>query len=138
MIIITIACVIAVVMFGPAAKAGLKARTTTVGVVVQTFRSAQVTEGASPTEVTERGRVLYIKYGCYQCHGRQGQGSSAGARLAPSPMPLAGFARYVRQPRGEMPPYTARVVTDQELADIHAFLRSVPRPPAVAALPFDE
>ena len=53
-------------------------------------------------------------------------------------MPLAAFARYMRQPRGEMPPYTAKVVTDQELADIHAFLRSVPRPPAVASLPFDE
>jgi ubiquinol-cytochrome c reductase cytochrome c subunit len=52
-------------------------------------------------------------------------------------MGQAAFARYVRQPRGEMPPYTAKVVTDQELADIHAFLRSVPRPPAVAALPFD-
>jgi mono/diheme cytochrome c family protein len=86
----------------------------------------------------ERGKQVYLKYGCYQCHGRQGQGSSAGARLAPSPMPLAAFARYVRQPRGEMPPYTAKVVTDQELADIHAFLRSVPRPPAVASLPFDE
>jgi ubiquinol-cytochrome c reductase cytochrome c subunit len=86
----------------------------------------------------ERGKQVYLKYGCYQCHGRQGQGSAAGARLAPAPMAFAAFARYVRQPRGEMPPYTARVVTDQELADIHAFLRSVPRPPAVAALPFDE
>jgi mono/diheme cytochrome c family protein len=86
----------------------------------------------------ERGKQVYLKYGCYQCHGRQGQGSSAGARLAPAPMALVAFARYVRQPRGEMPPYTAKVVTDQELADIHAFLRSVPRPPAVAALPFDE
>ena len=86
----------------------------------------------------ERGKQVYLKYGCYQCHGRQGQGSSAGARLAPAPMPLAAFARYVRQPRGEMPPYTVKVVTDQELADMHAFLRSVPRPPAIATLPFDE
>ena len=89
-------------------------------------------------DAAERGKQVYLKYGCYQCHGRQGQGSSAGPRLAPAPMPPAAFARYVRQPRGEMPPYTAKVVTDQELADIHAFLRSVPRPPAVAALPFEE
>jgi len=85
----------------------------------------------------EHGKQLYLKYGCYQCHGRQGQGSSAGARLAPGPMALAGLTRYVRQPRGEMPPYTARVVTEQELADIHAYLRSIPRPPAIATLPFD-
>src|SRR5206468_4036759 len=69
-------------------------------------------------DAAERGKQVYLKYGCYQCHGRQGQGSSAGARLAPAPMPLTAFARYVRQPRGEMPPYTAKVVTDQELADI--------------------
>ena len=85
----------------------------------------------------ENGKELYLKYGCYQCHGRVGQGSSAGPRLAPGPMALAALTRYVRQPRGEMPPYTARVVTDQELADIHVYLQSIPRPPAIATLPFD-
>jgi ubiquinol-cytochrome c reductase cytochrome c subunit len=94
--------------------------------------AAQMLDGNADT-----GRQLFVRFGCYQCHGRVGQGSSAGARLAPAPISLAAFTRYVRQPRGEMPPYTAKVVTDQELADIHAYLRSVPRPPAVASLPFD-
>jgi len=34
-----------------------------------------------------------------------------------------------------MPPYTAKVVTDQELADIYAFLLSMPAPPAVDSVP---
>jgi ubiquinol-cytochrome c reductase cytochrome c subunit len=34
-----------------------------------------------------------------------------------------------------MPPYTAKVVSDQELADIHAFLRAIPQPPAVDTIP---
>jgi ubiquinol-cytochrome c reductase cytochrome c subunit len=28
-----------------------------------------------------------------------------------------------------MPPFTAKVVSDAELADIYAFLRSLPQPP---------
>jgi cytochrome c1 len=45
------------------------------------------------------------------------------------------LARYVRKPLGEMPPYTAKVVSDQELADIYAFLQSRPRPPAAKSSP---
>ena len=93
---------------------------------------ATQTGGAAAT-----GRRLFVSYGCYQCHGREAQGSSAGPRLGPNPLPLDGFIRYVRHPRAEMPPYTARVVTDAELTDIHAFLQSLPRPPAVSALPFE-
>jgi hypothetical protein len=34
-----------------------------------------------------------------------------------------------------MPPFTEKVVTDAELTDIHAFLASVPAPPAVKDIP---
>jgi ubiquinol-cytochrome c reductase cytochrome c subunit len=98
---------------------------------------SRVAQTAVTADNAATGKQLFVKYGCYQCHGRQGQGSSAGVRLAPEPMPFASFARYVRQPRGEMPPYTAKVVTDREIADIHAYLRAVARPPSVASLPFD-
>jgi mono/diheme cytochrome c family protein len=84
-----------------------------------------------------KGRRIFVTYGCYQCHGREAQGGSAGPRLGPGPLPLAGFIRYVRQPRAEMPPYTAKVLSDADLTDMHAFLRALPRPPAVSALPFD-
>jgi ubiquinol-cytochrome c reductase cytochrome c subunit len=36
---------------------------------------------------------------------------------------------YVRHPAGAMPPYTAKVVSDAEIGDIYAFLKSIPAPP---------
>src|SRR5437870_11704715 len=76
------------------------------------------------------GKRLYTSYGCYQCHGYEGQGAQAtGPRLGPDPIPFTEFVAYLREPRGEMPPYTAKVVSDQELTDIYAFLKSLPRPP---------
>jgi mono/diheme cytochrome c family protein len=75
------------------------------------------------------GKRLYGAYGCYQCHGREAQGASAtGPRLGPNPIVFAAFARYVRQPTGQMPPYTSKVVADAELADIYAFVQIVPQP----------
>ena len=76
----------------------------------------------------DRGRQTYTKVGCYQCHGREAQGASTGPRLGPNPIPLAQFTRYVRAPRAEMPPYTEKVLSNAELADIHAFVSSRPRP----------
>jgi len=57
----------------------------------------------------------------------------SGPRIAPDPVPLDVLMRYVRKPTGEMPPYTAKVVSDQELADIYAYLQSRPHPPAAKA-----
>jgi ubiquinol-cytochrome c reductase cytochrome c subunit len=77
----------------------------------------------------ENGKKLFLKHGCYECHGREGQGSVVtGPRIAPDPVPFDEFARYLRRPTGEMPPYTAQVVPDQELPDIYAFLQSRPHP----------
>jgi len=88
------------------------------------------------TPNAQNGRKLYNRFGCYQCHNREGQGSAAtGPRLGPHPVPLSSFIWYVRQPTGQMPPYTAKVVKDTELADIHAFLQSLPQPPAVKDVP---
>lgn len=82
-----------------------------------------------------KGKILFSQYGCYQCHGTQGQGTSAGARLAPKPIPLAALIAYVRHPTGQMPPYTAKVVSDAELADIRAYLAAIPEPPSVKDIP---
>jgi mono/diheme cytochrome c family protein len=90
---------------------------------------------AAPANVDE-GRKLFASYGCYQCHGYEGQGSSAtGPRLGPRPLPLASFSRYVRRPTGQMPPYTTKVVSDSDLAKILAFLEARPAPPAVNTIP---
>ena len=90
---------------------------------------------SAPAGNAEKGKRLYENYGCYQCHGHAAQGGSAGPRLGPGPIPFVALVAYVRHPSGQMPPYTSKVVSDPELADIYAFLKSVPPPPPVKSLP---
>ncbi len=83
----------------------------------------------TPAGNAENGKKIFTKIGCYECHGREGQGSTmSGPRIAPDPVPFDVLLHYVRKPTGEMPPYTAKVVSDQELADIYAYLKSRPHP----------
>jgi ubiquinol-cytochrome c reductase cytochrome c subunit len=83
----------------------------------------------------EAGRQLMVRKGCFQCHGREGQGAPiTGPRLGPNPLALAAFVRAVRTPRAQMPPYTDKLVSDAELTDIRAFLDSRPRPTSIDAL----
>jgi mono/diheme cytochrome c family protein len=84
-----------------------------------------------PAGDAANGKRLFEKDGCYECHGYAAQGGRDGARLAATAMTAPAFARYVRRPFGAMPAYTAKVVSDQELADIYAYLKSFP--PAAAA-----
>ena len=88
----------------------------------------------TPAGNAQNGKKIFSNYGCYQCHGFEAQGG-AGARLAPRPIAFTAFSKYVRQPTGEMPPYTSRVVSDKELADIYAFLQSIPQPPPASSIP---
>src|SRR5690242_20418252 len=84
---------------------------------------------AAPAGNIEAGKKLFVSYGCYQCHGYEAQGSSAtGPRLGPRPIAFTAFSRYVRQPTGQMPPYTAKVVSDADLTNIYAFVQSRPAP----------
>ena len=89
---------------------------------------------AAQTPSAQNGRKIFDSYGCYQCHDHDGHGG-VGARLAPNPIPFAAFSKYVRQPKGEMPPYTKKVVTDQELQDIYAYLQSIPQPKPAKDIP---
>ena len=82
---------------------------------------------AAPAGNADAGKKLFTSVGCYQCHGYEAQGSNAtGPRLGPRPMAFTAFSRYVRQPSGQMPAYTEKILSDQELADIFAYLRALP------------
>lgn len=72
------------------------------------------------------GEHLYTAFGCYECHGYQGQGSvqTGGSRIGPPQIPYSGFVAYIRQPAGEMPPYASKALSDAQLADIYVFLQS--------------
>ena len=97
--------------------------------------SAQ-TPAAAPAGNAQNGRKLFESDGCYQCHGREAQGGlGTGPRLAPKPIAYTAVQKYIRQPTGQMPPYTAKVVSDKDLADIYAFLQSRTAPPPVKDIP---
>jgi mono/diheme cytochrome c family protein len=82
------------------------------------------------------GQRLFVKYGCYECHGYLGQGSTStgGTRLGPPQIPLSAFVSYVREPTGQMPPYTAKVISNEDLSEIYNFLKSVPPPPPLKSI----
>ena len=89
-------------------------------------RSAQA---PAPAGDAANGKQLFMADGCYQCHGTVGQGSrGTGPRLAPNPMPYENFAAQLRKPANTMPPYTPLVVSDAQLADIYAYVSSLPGP----------
>jgi mono/diheme cytochrome c family protein len=81
------------------------------------------------------GKILFTKIGCFQCHGYAGQGGRAGARIVPTPLKAEDLIRYVRRPPGEMPAYTEKVVSDQDLKDIYAYIKSFPPPKSVKDIP---
>jgi mono/diheme cytochrome c family protein len=80
-----------------------------------------------------RGKELYVKYACYACHSFDGHGG-AGARLVPMKMLLPVFTAYVRAPR-QMPAYREKVLSDAELSDIYAYIKSIPESPAARSIP---
>jgi mono/diheme cytochrome c family protein len=117
---------------GPASPAPVQPASATQGQTAPAPPSA----AAAPAGNAETGRKLFVSIGCYQCHGYEAQGSTAtGPRLGPRPISYAAFSRYVRQPVGQMPPYTTRIVADTDLAHIYAFLVALPEPPTVQSTP---
>jgi len=101
----------------------------------QSANAAPKAENA-PAGNAKNGKSVYTSAGCYECHGREAQGGvGTGPKLGPDPMPFGAFVFQVRTPRDQMPPYTAKVLSDAQLADIYAFVQSQPQPPKADSLP---
>ena len=90
---------------------------------------------SSPAGNTENGKRLFMKQNCYYCHGTSGQGGRDGARIAQTALNLQGVVRYVRKPTGGMPAFTEKILSDQELTDIYAYLKSLPTAKAAKDIP---
>ncbi|HMF21629.1 MAG TPA: cytochrome c [Pseudolabrys sp.] len=86
----------------------------------------------------EHGKAAFMQHGCWQCHGTMGQGSimtSGGKRLAPDPLPWEAFSAFVRSSNRSMPPFSETILSDSDLADIYAYLQSIPKPPDPNSIP---
>jgi mono/diheme cytochrome c family protein len=104
---------------------------------LQSANPAPPSNLSSLTGNTQNGGRIYVADGCYECHGRVGQGSqsTAAPRIGPPALTIDAFARYIHAPTGNMPPYTSKVVSDQDVADIYAFLKSLPPAPTAKDIP---
>jgi len=98
---------------------------------------AQQSSDAPPNGNAQNGKKLFMSDGCYECHGRQGQGAAqtGAARIGPPQLSFDGFQSYVRNPKVNMPPYSSKAIPDQDLADIYAYLKSIPMPPKGKDIP---
>jgi mono/diheme cytochrome c family protein len=90
---------------------------------------------AAQAASAENGKVVFMKFGCWQCHGTQGQGAISGPRLAPDPLPFEALSSFVRTTSRAMPPYREKVLSNADLADIYAYLQSIPKSPDYKDIP---
>jgi mono/diheme cytochrome c family protein len=85
-------------------------------------------QGAALAADAARGKIFFTqKYGCYQCHGTEGQGSAiTGPKLAPDPIPYDALSAFIRTSSRNMPPFREQILPNQDLEDIYAYLKSIP------------
>ena len=92
------------------------------------FVSAQ-----TPAGDAKHGKELFLSFGCYSCHSFDGHGG-AGARLVPMPLNQAAFTAFVRN-AGRMPSYGPKVISDAQLTDIYAYIKTLPTSPDAKNIP---
>jgi ubiquinol-cytochrome c reductase cytochrome c subunit len=93
------------------------------------------TYGQTPAGSAEKGKAAFVQNGCWQCHGFVGQGGIAGVKLAPDPKPIEYIQAFVRNSVGPMPKYSEKILSNQDLVDIHAYLKSIPKGPDYKTIP---
>jgi mono/diheme cytochrome c family protein len=107
--------------------------TTAAAAAISLAALAGVQAQDAPRGDAANGKRLYLADGCFTCHGRSGQG---GAYNTPAPilahtaMPFDGFKGQVRNPINDMPAFPTVILSDKDIADIYAFVESLPGPRA--------
>jgi mono/diheme cytochrome c family protein len=91
--------------------------------------AAGAQQASAPAANVDNGKALYVEVGCYQCHGLAGQGAMmTGPRVSRTEFPFETFLFQLRHPVNQMPPYEAAILSDQDAADLYAYLRQMPAP----------
>jgi ubiquinol-cytochrome c reductase cytochrome c subunit len=110
----------------------MKSRIACIGAVIgpAAFAAALMLGAASAVAASaEKGKAAFVQHGCWQCHGYQGQGGVTGLKLAPDPIPFETLSSFVRTTNRAMPPYREEILSNDDLADIYAYLQSIPKSP---------
>ena len=102
----------------------------TAGLMLAAFAVSSAQAGDA-----DKGKATFAKKGCWQCHGYEGQGGAAGARLANTQLPEASLIALVRGSVSGMPPFSEKLISDADLSDVFAFLQSRPKPADPATIP---
>jgi mono/diheme cytochrome c family protein len=99
--------------------------------------AALAQQSAPPASIGNagNGKKLFLRDGCWECHGYAGQGGRDGARLADTALSTAQFTRYIRRPTGAMPAYIDKVLGDAEAADIWAYVKAITGPKTAKDVP---
>lgn len=95
-------------------------------------------QDAPPPGDAANGKKLYLATGCFECHGRTGQGGAFNGPapiLAKTQLPYEAFVQQLRSPSNDMPTYSMTVMSDKDTADIFAFLQSLSGPMEANAMP---
>jgi mono/diheme cytochrome c family protein len=112
----------------------MKSRSVAIGLAA--FAAGLVLSQASALAGSaEKGKSAFLQHGCWQCHGYQGQGGVTGPKLAPNPIPFETLSNFVRTTSRQMPPFSKEILSDEDLADIYAYLASIPKGPDPNSIP---
>ena len=85
----------------------------------------------TPQGDPDNGKRIFLRDGCFTCHGRSGQGGAYNGPapiLASTALPFDGFKGQIRNPVNDMPAYSDAVLSDKDIADIYAYVESLPGP----------
>jgi mono/diheme cytochrome c family protein len=113
-------------------KSGVRVLATAVAVAALGVGAAATAgaQDAPPGDVT-KGKQVYLSDHCFTCHGRAGQGGALNGpapRLAKTIVPFDGFKGQIRNPSHDMPAYPDAILSDQQVADIYAYLQTLSGP----------
>ena len=101
-----------------------------LGVMVAALSAGSAAAQDTPRGDAKAGLATFQKYGCYTCHGILGQGSLRdGPRINAAGIGYQAVLQQLRTPRYEMPAFTAVQISDQQVADIFAYLTTLPKSP---------
>ena len=92
-------------------------------------------QAACHAQSADKGKDTYVKNGCWGCHGYVGQGGITGPSLAPETKPFEFMNVFIRHTKGPMPRYSEKILSAEDLADIHAYLKSIPKGPDYKSIP---